>query len=589
MGITNVISLLGGLALFLYGVTLMGDGLNKVAGNKLQVVLYRMTSNPLKGILMGAGVTALVQSSTAVSVMAIGFVNSGLMEFVQAVSIILGAIAGTSITGWIVSLSSLGAGGGWTQLLSASVITGVIATIGIILVKFSKKQTHNQVGAILLGFAILMFGMTAMSDAVIPLKEDPGFINLLTKFSNPILGILVGIVFTAIIQSSAAAVGILQALSMTGTLSFSETFPIILGIAVGGALPVLISALGASLNARRTALVHLVIDVIGAVFCGVVFYIANAIHPFSFMEHIMSPVSVAALNTIFRIVVVVVLTPAIGLLEKIVKTMIKDEPEEEEAADWVLLEDRFIQHPTLAIEQCRIVLNSMAEHAQHNLTDALLLLWHYSDSGFKRVEEEEDLVDHYEDKLGSYIIKVTSSELTQRQNEDVYQFLHAITDLERISDHALNIAESAQEIHEKGIVIEDEVRNELKVLEAALSEVVRLAVRALRENDHEAAHRVEPLEELIDTLTADMKHRQVDRLQRGIYTRQNSFVFNDLIGDIERVSDHCSNIAVAMIELEHESFDTHQYIESLMSQKNDEFERYFEEYREKYHFEEATL
>ena len=589
MGITNVISLLGGLALFLYGVTLMGDGLNKVAGNKLQVVLYRMTSNPLKGILMGAGVTALVQSSTAVSVMAIGFVNSGLMEFVQAVSIILGAIAGTSITGWIVSLSSLGAGGGWTQLLSAAVITGVIATIGIILVKFSKKQTHNQVGAILLGFAILMFGMTAMSDAVIPLKEDPGFINLLTKFSNPILGILVGIVFTAIIQSSAAAVGILQALSMTGTLSFSETFPIILGIAVGGALPVLISALGASLNARRTALVHLVIDVIGAVFCGVVFYIANVIHPFSFMEHIMSPVSVAALNTIFRIVVVVVLTPAIGLLEKIVKSMIKDEPEEEEAADWVLLEDRFIQHPTLAIEQCRIVLNSMAEHAQHNLTDALFLLWHYSDAGFKRVEEEEDLVDHYEDKLGSYIIKVTSSELTQKQNEDVYQFLHAITDLERISDHALNIAESAQEIHEKGIVIEDEVRNELKVLEAALSEVVRLAVRALRENDHEAAHRVEPLEELIDTLTADMKHRQVDRLQRGVYTRQNSFVFNDLIGDIERVSDHCSNIAVAMIELEHESFDTHQYIESLMSQKNDEFERYFEEYKEKYHFEEATL
>ncbi len=589
MGITNIISILGGLALFLYGVTLMGDGLNKVAGNKLQVVLYRMTSNPLKGILLGAGVTALVQSSTAVSVMAIGFVNSGLMEFAQAVSIILGAIAGTSVTGWIVSLSSLGAGGGWTQLLSAAFITGVIATIGIILVKFSKKQTHNQVGAILMGFAILMFGMTAMSNAVIPLKEDPAFISLLTKFSNPILGILVGIVFTAIIQSSAAAVGILQALSMTGTLSFAETFPIILGIAVGGALPVLISALGASLNARRTALVHLVIDVVGAVFCGVVFYLVNAFHPFSFMEHIMSPVSVAALNTIFRIVVVIVLAPGIRILEKVVKSIMKDEPEDEAEADWVLLEDRFIQHPGLAIEQCRIVLNSMAEHAQHNLSDALFLLWHYTDAGFKRVEEEEDLVDHYEDNLGSYIIKITSSELTQKQNEDIYQFLHAITDLERISDHALNIAESAQEIHTKGIQIEEEVKNELKVLESALSEVVRLAVRALRENDHEAAHRVEPLEELIDTLTADMKHRQVDRLQRGVYSRQNSFVFNDLIGDIERVSDHCSNIAVAMIELEHESFDTHQYIESLMSQKDEEFERYFEEYKGKYHFEEATL
>ena len=448
MGITNIVSILGGLALFLYGVTLMGDGLNKVAGNKLQVVLYRMTSNPLKGILLGAGVTALVQSSTAVSVMAIGFVNSGLMEFAQAVSIILGAIVGTSVTGWIVSLSSLGAGGGWTQLLSAAFITGVIATIGIILVKFSKKQSHNQVGAILLGFAILMFGMTAMSNAVIPLKEDPAFINLLTKFSNPVLGILVGIVFTAIIQSSAAAVGILQALSMTGTLSFSETFPIILGIAVGGALPVLISALGASLNAKRTALVHLIIDIVGAVFCGVVFYVANAVHPFAFMEHIMSPVSVAALNTIFRIVVVIALAPAIKLLERVVKAIMKDEPEDGEGADWVLLEDRFIQHPTLAIEQCRIVLNSMAEHAQHNLSDALFLLWHYSESGFKRVVEEEDLVDHYEDRLGSYLIKVTSSELTQKQNEDIYQFLHAITDLERISDHALIIAESAQEIHE---------------------------------------------------------------------------------------------------------------------------------------------
>ena len=292
---------------------------------------------------------------------------------------------------------------------------------------------------------------------------------------------------------------------------------------------------------------------------------------------------------IVAIVVVIVLAPGIRILEKVVKSIMKDEPEDEVEADWVLLEDRFIQHPGLAIEQCRIVLNSMAEHAQHNLSDALFLLWHYTDAGFKRVEEEEDLVDHYEDNLGSYIIKITSSELTQKQNEDIYQFLHAITDLERISDHALNIAESAQEIHTKGIQIEEEVKNELKVLESALSEVVRLAVRALRENDHEAAHRVEPLEELIDTLTADMKHRQVDRLQRGVYSRQNSFVFNDLIGDIERVSDHCSNIAVAMIELEHESFDTHQYIESLMSQKDEEFERYFEEYKEKYHFEEATL
>lgn len=584
MSILNIISLLGGLALFLYGINLMGDGLNMVAGNKLQVVLYRLTSNPVKGILLGIGVTALIQSSSATSVMAIGFVNSGLMEFSQAVSIILGSIVGTSITGWLVSLSSLGQGGGWTALFSTAFITGVLATVGIVLLKFSKNQTHNRVGTILLGFAVLMFGMSAMSDAVSPLRESETFIALLTKFSNPLLGILVGVVFTAIIQSSAAAVGILQALSMTGALSFSAAYPIILGIAVGGALPVLISALGASLNARRTALVHLIIDVLGALICGIVFYAVNALHPFSFMDAAMTPVSVAALNTVFRIVTVAVLTPAIGLMEKMARLFIKDEPADESSGDFELLEERFIQHPALAIEQCRIVLTSMAEHVRQNIADALALLREYSDGGFQTVQRTEELVDQYEDKLGTYIIKITAAELTQRQNEDVYQFLHAITDLERISDHASNIAENAKEIHDKAIPIEGDVANEMAVMEGAIAEVVDTALRALTEHDREAAHRVEPLEELVDDLCDEMKHRHIDRLTRGVYSRQNSFVFNDLIANYERVSDHCSNIAVAMIELDRESFDTHNYIESLMSRKDEEFARYFREYREKYSF-----
>ncbi len=585
MSILNIISLLGGLALFLYGISLMGDGLNKVAGNKLQVVLYRLTSNPLKGILLGIGVTALIQSSSATSVMAIGFVNSGLMEFSQAVSIILGSIVGTSITGWIVSLSSLGQGGGWMALLSTAFITGLLATVGIILLKFSKNPVHNRVGTILLGFAVLMFGMSAMSDAVSPLRESEAFIELLTKFSNPLLGILVGIVFTAVIQSSAAAVGILQALSMTGALSFSAAYPIILGIAVGGALPVLISALGASINARRTALVHLVIDVLGAVFCGVVFYAVNAVHPFSFMDAFMTPVSVAALNTVFRIVTVAVLTPAIGLLGKLACFFIKDEPEPaKEAGDWELLEERFIQHPSLAIEQCRIVVRSMAECVRDNLRKALALLRDYSDEGFQAVQDEEEMVDQYEDKLGSYLVKVSSAELTQKQNEDLYQFLHAITDLERISDHASNIAENAQEIHQKSIPITEAAAKEMSVMEGALCEVVDTAVRALTESDEDAARHVEPLEELIDNLCDEMKHRHIERLQKGVYTLQNSFVFNDLIANYERVSDHCSNIAVAMIELEHESFDTHNYIESLMSRKDEEFERYFREYKERFSF-----
>ena len=584
MSIGNIISLLGGLALFLYGISLMGDGLNMVAGNKLQVVLYRLTSNPIKGILLGIGVTALIQSSSATSVMAIGFVNSGLMEFSQAVSIILGSIVGTSITGWIVSLSSLGQGGGWTAIFSTAFITGVLATVGIVLLKFSKNVTHNRVGTILLGFAVLMFGMTAMSDAVSPLRESEAFIALLTRFENPLLGILVGIVFTAIIQSSAAAVGILQALSMTGALSFSAAYPIILGIAVGGALPVLISALGASLNARRTALVHLIIDVSGAVFCGAVFYAIHAVRPFPFMDASMTPVSVAALNTVFRVITVAVLTPAIGLMEKLACLLMKDEPTAEQNSDWDLLEDRFIQHPALAIEQCRIVLTSMADHVRTNIADALALLRDYSDEGFAQVQDTEEMVDQYEDKLGTYIVQITTAELTQQQNEDVYQFLHAITDLERISDHASNIAENAREIHEKSIPLGDGILGEMSVMERALTDVVDTALHALTERDLDSAFRVEPLEERIDDLCAEMKHRCIDRLTKGVYTRQNSFVFNDLIANYERVSDHCSNIAVAMIELEHDAFDTHNYVESLMSRKDEEFERYFHTYKEKYAF-----
>ena len=408
MNIMNLIGLLSGLALFLYGISLMGDGLSKVAGDKLQKVLYQLTSNPFKGILLGIAVTALIQSSSATSVMAIGFVNSGLMQFHEAVSIILGSIVGTSITGWIVSLSSLGQGEGILMIFSTTFITGVLAVVGIVLYKFSKKPTRNHLGSILLGLVVLMFGMNAMSSSVTPLRENEAFINLLTKFSNPVLGILVGIVFTAIIQSSAAAVGILQALSMTGTLSFAETYPIILGIAVGGALPVLLSAAGASLNARRTALIHLMIDIFGAVFCGVVFYAINALHPFSFMEMTMSPVLVAALNTVFRVVTVLVLTPLIGVLGKLACSIMKDEPgkavETEITGDWDLLDDRFISHPAIAIEQSRIVVCSMAASTQANLEQAVHLLHEYSEEGFREVQDLEETVDRYEDKIGTYLL-----------------------------------------------------------------------------------------------------------------------------------------------------------------------------------------
>ena len=570
--------------MFLYGISLMGDGINMVAGDKLQTTLYKLTSSPIKGILLGIGVTALIQSSTATSVMAIGFVNSGLMNFAQAVSIILGSIVGTSITGWIVGLTSMGGGSGIGAFFSTSFITGVVAIIGIIMMKFSKKQLHNRIGSILLGFSVLMFGMSAMSSAVSPLSESESFKSMLVAFSNPALGILAGVVFTALIQSSAAAVGILQALSMTGALTFATAYPIILGAAVGGALPVLISAIGASVNARRTAFVHLVIDTAGAVFCGAVFYAVNAVHPFSFVNAAMNPISVALVNTIFRAVTVVVLTPCIGLMEKLVCAIIKDDPEPEVHGDWDLLEERFLHTPAIAIEQCRLVLKSMAEWTRKNLMDAFTLLMGYTEEGFKEVDEVEDLVDQYEDHLGSYMIKVSSAPLTEKQNEDVYLFLHAITDLERISDHAQNIAESAKEIFEKKIPLYGKVTHAMEVMHDAIMEVVDLAIKALTESDFEAAQRVEPLEELVDTLCDELKHLHIENLKEGVYSREDSFVFNDLLTDCERISDHCSNIAVAMIELAHDDFDTHNYVASMKKTKNENFKKYYEEYSEKYHF-----
>lgn len=585
MNMLNLIGLLSGLALFLYGISLMGDGLSKVAGDRLQKVLYRLTSNPFKGIMLGIGVTALIQSSSATSVMAIGFVNSGLMQFREAVSIILGSIVGTSITGWIVSLSALDQGEGIMAVFSTTFITGVLAIAGICLYKFSKKPTRNHLGSIMLGLAVLMFGMDAMSSAVTPLRNNAAFVALLTKFSNPVLGILAGIVFTAVIQSSAAAVGILQALSMTGTLSFAATYPIILGIAVGGAVPVLLSAMGASVNARRTALIHLIIDLFGALFCGAIFYAINAAHPFSFLNATMTPVLVAALNTVFRVVTVVVLTPMISVLGRLACLLIRDEPEEEKteaAGDWDLLDERFLTHPTIAIEQSRIVVYSMAAHVRENLEKAIALLTSYSEEAFQEVQDLEEMVDHYEDKIGTYLVKVSSSELTTRQNEDLYQFLHAITDLERISDHATNISENAREIYDKSIELSPDAVRELKVMQAAVKEVLGLAIRALTEQDEISAHMVEPLEELIDDLSDEMKHRHVDRLQKGICTLQHGFVFNDLVTNFERISDHCSNIAVAMIELEQDEFDTHDYVESLMNRKDEEFAKYFDRFKEKY-------
>ena len=583
MSVADVISLLGGIALFLFGMSLMGEGLKKVAGSRLELVLYKLSSTPLKGVLLGTGVTAVIQSSSATSVMVVGFVNSGMMKVKQAIGVIMGAILGTSVTGWILCLSSLEGGSGVVQLLSTEVLTGIVAVVGIILRMFTGKTSNRYVGEILLGFAVLMYGMSAMSGAVSPLRESEAFIRILTSFSNPILGILVGLAFTSVLQSASAAVGILQALAITGAVTFEVALPIVMGIAIGAAVPVLLSALGANLNGKRTAFIYLLIDVLGVLIWALLFYGANAIIHFTFLDAVMSSVSIALMNTLFRLATVIVLLPCIGLMERMVELLFPDDGSAAEEQEMDRLEERFLQHPALSIEQSRLVTNSMVERAEGNLLMAVGLRNHWSDKDFRMVGETESVIDRYEDKLGTYLMKITSKSLSQSQSEEVSKYLHTISDFERISDHALNISEAAKEIHDKDLQFSPEACHELDVIESAVREILSIAVGAFVENDPQRAARVEPLEEIIDGLCDEMKSHHVDRLQSGSCTLNLGFVFNDLLTNYERVADHCSNIAVAIIELESDSFDTHEYLNSVRAMKSSSFARYYEEYKQEYH------
>lgn len=584
MGIADFISLLGGIALFLYGMAVMGDNLKKVAGSKLELVLYKLSGTPLKGVLLGTGVTAVIQSSSATSVMVVGFVNSGMMKVRQAIGVIMGAILGTSVTGWILCLNSLSGGSGWVDLLSTATLTGVVAVAGILLRMMKRKPSRKYVGNILLGFAVLMYGMTAMSSAVSPLRESQEFIDILTTFSNPLLGILVGLLFTSVLQSASAAVGILQVLAGTGAITFQIALPIIMGIAIGAAVPVLLSALGANISGRRTAFVYLLIDVLGAAIWALVFYAANAIVHFTFMDTIMTAVTVALMNTLFRFATVLVLMPAIPLLEKLVVWLVPDSSDSQllEQHDMDRLEERFLQHPALAIEQSRLVTDSMAEKARDNLLRAMHLRLEYSERGYEQVDEAEQLVDRYEDKLGTYLMKLTGRSLTPEQTEEVAKYLHTISDFERISDHACNIADVCQEIDEKKVVFSPHAVHELQVLESAVTEILSTAIDAFVNGNLQLAARVEPLEEIIDGLCDEVKSHHVERLQQGLCTLNQGFVFNDLLTNYERVADHCSNIAVAIIEVESDNFDTHEYLNSVKAMKDASFERYYDEYKKKY-------
>ena len=582
MSIANIISLFGGVAMFLFGMSLMGDGLKKVAGSKLELVLYRLSGTPLKGVLLGAGVTAVIQSSSATSVMAVGFVNSGMMKAEQAIAVILGAIVGTSITGWVICLSSI-EGSGWVSLLSTSTISAVVAVIGIILRMFTSRQSNKHLGDILLGFSVLMFGMQAMSGAVSPLRQSPEFIRLLTSFSNPILGILVGAAVTSVLQSASAAVGILQALSMTGAVSFAVAYPIILGIAIGAAVPVLLTALGAKADGKRTSLAYLVAEVLGVIICGLAFYVSDIFVDYTFKHAILDTVGVAFVNTMFRAVTALVLMPFIPQIYKFTTRVIRQSDDELIAnAEFDRLDERFLKHPPLAVEQSRLTVNSMARTAMSNLLSAIELLYNFDEKQAKEVEDKENLVDKFEDKIGTYLVRLNSSELDAKQNENVSLFLHALSDLERISDHAMNIAELAAERDAKKITFTPDAAREFDVLQAAVREVLDLAVNAFIEGDVEKAYRVEPLEEHIDVLCDQLKLHHIERLQEGRCSLNQGFVFNDILTNFERVADHCSNLAVALIEIEKGMYDTHEYIIDLKELRSHHFNEYYEYYNNRY-------
>lgn len=578
-----VISLLGGVALFLFGMSFMGEGLKKVAGNKMELILWKLSSNPLKGVLLGTIVTAVIQSSSATTVMVVGFVNSGMMKVAQAIGVIMGANIGTSITGWILCLSSIEGAGSAVALLSTSTLAAVIALIGIIMRMFSKSSVRKSVGEIMLGFAVLMYGMQSMSQAVAPLRESPAFVRILTMFSNPLLGILIGIVVTAILQSASASVGILQALSMTGVINFATALPIIMGMGIGAAAPVLLSAIGANKNGKRTALVYLFNDLFGTIIWSVVFYSLNAVFHFEFMDMTINAVGVAMINSVFRIATVMILFPFIKYIEKLVRFVVPDGPDDiDETADIELLEERFLDHPALAIQQSRVAVCSMATKALENLNLSIGLLDSYSELIYKKVMDKEDAVDKYEDKLGTYLVKLTGHELNHRQTQDISKFLHTISDFERISDHAVNIAEVAKELKEKSVTFSDDAKKELNVLISAARDIVEITVKSFVDDDPGYAFKVEPLEELIDTICDELKLRHVNRIQSGRCTLEHGFMFNDLITAFERVADHCSNIAVAIIEIELDSFNTHEYLNGVKKAKLNYFEEYYNEYKEKY-------
>ena len=586
MDFFSILTMLGGLALFLYGMQVMGDGLAKISGGKLEKILENLTSSKLRAVLLGLGVTAVIQSSSATTVMVVGFVNSGIMKLTQAVGIIMGANIGTTVTAWILSLAGIESNNFFMSLLKPSSFAPILALIGIVLLMFTKNSRKKDIGAILVGFAVLMFGMDTMSAAVKPLADVPEFTNLLLAFSNPIAGVLAGTVLTAIIQSSSASVGILQALCVTGAVPYSAAFPIIMGQNIGTCVTALLSAIGANKNAKRAAMIHLYFNIIGTVVFLSVFYILNAAVQFPFMDAMATPAAIAVTHSVFNVTATLLLLPFSNLLVKLACMTIRDSSEDVEAAkedqEFLILESRFLEKPAFAVEQGSTAARRMAEDSWKALKASFEVLHDYSEEKAQKITKMESKVDRYEDELGTYLVQLNNKDLSETDSHSVSMMLHCIGDFERISDHAVNIKESADELHAKGLSFSVYAKAELRVLTAAVTKIVETAFSVFDEQDITKASEIEALEELIDELTKEMKRRHINRLRSGECTIEMGFILSDLITSMERIADHCSNIGVCVTQVRENLYDTHRHLNAMKNDQDDEFNKCLEAVRKEY-------
>ena len=579
MTIFNLFTLLGGLAFFLYGMTVMSTGLEKMAGSKLEKILKKMTSNPFKSLLLGAGITIAIQSSSAMTVMLVGLVNSGIMKLGQTIGVIMGSNIGTTLTAWILSLSGVESDNIFLQMLKPKNFAPLVALIGILLIMVSKKRKKKDIGNICVGFAILMFGMELMGSSVEGLEDMPQFTSMMTAFTNPILGVIVGAVITGIIQSSAASVGMLQALSATGTITYGIAFPIIMGQNIGTCVTSLISSIGVNKNAKRVAVVHISFNLIGTAIFLVLFFVGKTFFTIPILEETIGTVGIAACHSVFNVCTTVLLLPFQKLLEKIANVVVKDTDEKEE---YVFFDERLFKTPSVAIEECNALTIKMSEIARDTIGTALKLVEKYDDKVAQELLESENVLDMYEDKLGTILVRLSGKSLSASDSRRIARLLHTIGDFERIGDHAVNLVSVAQEIKEKSIEFSDAAKEELHVLANAVDEIITIAVDSFKNNDIEHAGKVEPLEEVIDRMVDVIKLRHIKRLQAGNCTIEHGFVLADLLNNYERVSDHCSNIGVAVIEVSHNSFETHEYLHEVKNMENKDFKENFEYFSQKY-------